>query len=92
MRVSIDQMTNDGYFLTQKDHLDLLEELSKNINFALHHPLIIWQIKLQSGRLLHSKICDNDDLSIALLYQICDFQHVKQIKINNRLPKTRSPT
>ena len=31
MGVSIDQMTNDGYFPTQKDHLHLLEGASKNI-------------------------------------------------------------
>ena len=31
MGVSIDQMTNDGYFLTQKDHLHLLEGVSKHI-------------------------------------------------------------
>ena len=31
MGVSIDQMTNDGYFLTQKEHLHLLEGVSKNI-------------------------------------------------------------
>ena len=29
--VSIDQMMNDGYFRTQKDHLHLLEGVSKNI-------------------------------------------------------------
>ena len=31
MGVSIDQMTNDGYFPTQKDYLHLLEGVSKNI-------------------------------------------------------------
>ena len=31
MGVTIDQMTNDGYFPTQKDHLHLLEGVSKNI-------------------------------------------------------------
>ena len=31
MGVSIDQMTNDGYFPTQKDHLHLLEGVPKNI-------------------------------------------------------------
>ena len=31
MGVSIDQMTNDGYFPTQKEHLHLLEGVSKNI-------------------------------------------------------------
>ena len=31
MGVSIDQMTNDGYFPTQKEHFHLLEGVSKNI-------------------------------------------------------------
>ena len=31
MGVSIDQITNDGYFPTQKDHLHLLEGVSKHI-------------------------------------------------------------
>ena len=31
MGVSIDQMTNDGHFPTQKDHLHLLEGVSKHI-------------------------------------------------------------
>ena len=36
MGFSIDQMTNDGYFPTQKDHLDLLEGVPKI--FALTAP------------------------------------------------------
>ena len=32
MGVSIDQMTNDGYFPTQKDHIHLLEGVSNNIS------------------------------------------------------------
>ena len=39
MGVSIDQMTNDGYFPTQKDHLHLLEGYLKI--FVLTPPLII---------------------------------------------------
>ena len=31
MGVKIDQMTNDGYFTTQKDHLHLLEGVSKTV-------------------------------------------------------------
>ena len=31
MAVSIDQVTNDGYFPTQKEHLHLLEGVFKNI-------------------------------------------------------------
>ena len=39
MAVSIDQMTNDGYFPTQKDHLHLLEGYLKI--FALTLPPIL---------------------------------------------------
>jgi len=44
MGVSIDQMTNDGYFATQKDHLHLLEGVSKI--FGLTPPLIVARMVL----------------------------------------------
>ena len=40
MGASIDQMTNDGYFPTQKDHLHLLEGVSKHIWSHTPPPLV----------------------------------------------------
>jgi len=54
MGISIDQMMNDGYFPTQKDHLHLLEGVSKNI-WSNTHFLVIWGLQLEGPILLRSK-------------------------------------